>query len=126
MPRPLRALCVVPQGMEEGTSADVPGGEVGLVVGETVPFRFFSSSVRGDDRPGDVLDRWAEGELIETDSLEASLPPSEEGAADVFVPVRFRSHITELGMFELWCLATAGEGRWKMEFSVREDAEKTP
>ena len=28
-PRPLRALCVVPFGMEEGTQADVPSGEIG-------------------------------------------------------------------------------------------------
>ncbi|MHB8899392.1 MAG: Hsp70 family protein [Thermoguttaceae bacterium] len=32
-PRPLKALCVVPIGMEEGTEADVPGDVIGLVVG---------------------------------------------------------------------------------------------
>ena len=31
--RPLRALCVVPFGMEEGTELDIPGDEIGLVVG---------------------------------------------------------------------------------------------
>ncbi len=56
-PRPLRALCVVPFGMEEGTECDVPSAEVGLVVGEPMQFRFFSSAVRKDDQPGDVLDR---------------------------------------------------------------------
>ncbi len=34
--RPLNALCVVPFGMEEGTELDVPGDEIGLVVGEQV------------------------------------------------------------------------------------------
>ena len=38
-----------------------------------------------------------------------------------YVPVRFHSCITELGMFELWCVSTTSEGRWKLEFSVRED-----
>ncbi len=42
-PRPLRALCVVPFGMEEGTETDVPSDEIGLVVGEPAAFRFFSS-----------------------------------------------------------------------------------
>ena len=51
-PRPLRALCVVPIGMEEGTETDVPSDEIGLVVGEPAHFRFFSSSVRKNDRPG--------------------------------------------------------------------------
>ena len=43
-PRPLRALCVVPNGMEEGSEADVPSDEIGLIVGEPAQFRFFSSS----------------------------------------------------------------------------------
>ena len=38
------------------------------------------------------------------------------------MPVRFHSRITELGMFELWCVSTKTDGRWKLEFSVREDA----
>jgi len=120
-PRPLRALCVVPLGMEEGTQADVPSDEIGLVVGEPAQFRFFSSSVR-HDRPGDLLDRWSEDELEETDSLEALLPPVE-GIDEPYVPVRFHAKITELGMLELWCVSTKSEARWKLEFSVREDAE---
>src|SRR5204863_9573296 len=62
-PRPLRALCVVPFGMEEGTSVDVPSGEIGLVVGEPATFRFFSSPTRKTDKPGDLLSSWDEEEL---------------------------------------------------------------
>ncbi|MEZ6088838.1 MAG: hypothetical protein R3C05_12600 [Pirellulaceae bacterium] len=57
-PRPLKALCVVPFGMEEGTHADVPSNEIGLVVGKPASFRFFSSSIRQSDTPGDHLDWW--------------------------------------------------------------------
>ena len=121
-PRPLRALCVVPFGMEEGTEIDVPSDEVGLVLGEPVQFRFFSSVSRKQDRPGDVLRSWGAGELVETDSLEATLPV-DENAEDSYVPVRFQSRITELGVFELWCVGTKTNGRWKLEFSVREDRE---
>lgn len=121
-PRPLRALCVVPAGMEEGTDADVPSDDIGLVVGELARFRFFSSSVRKDDRPGSVLDRWSPDELVETDSLEATLD-KEEDVEDDYVPVQFHSEITELGVFELWCVHAATDRRWKLEFSVRDDAE---
>ncbi len=121
-PRPLRALCVVPIGMEEGTEVDVPSGEIGLVLGEPVHFRFFSSPVRKQDRPGDVIGSWSEQEISETDSLEATLPPAE-GLEDNYVPVRFQSRITELGNFELWCVSTQSDHRWKLEFSVREEAE---
>lgn len=119
-PRPLHALCVVPRGMEEGTEADVPSGEIGLVVGEPAQFRFFSSAVRKDDHPGDVLTRWEHDELTETDPLEATLPADELDEGH-YVPVHFQSRITELGMFELWCVSTKGDHRWKLEFSVREE-----
>jgi len=118
-PRPLRALCVAPIGMEEGTETDVPSGEIGLVVGEPAHFRFFSSSVRKSDRPGDVLTTWTPDELPETDSLEAVLPP-DDSIDEPYVPVRFRAKLTELGVLELWCVSTTSEKRWKLEFSVRE------
>jgi hypothetical protein len=121
-PRPLRALCVVPIGMEEGAESDVPSEEIGLVVGEPAQFRFFSSSVRKQDRPGDLIARWSDEELSETDSMETALPPDESIQED-YVPVHFRSKITELGMLELWCVSQQTEARWKLEFSVREEAE---
>ena len=121
-PRPLRALCAVPIGMEEGTEADVPSDEIGLVVGEPAHFRFFSSSVRKDDRPGDLLSTWTPEELSETDSLEANLP-ADESVDEPYVPVRFHARLTELGVLELWCVSTASQKRWKLEFSVREEAK---
>ncbi len=119
--RPLRALCVVPFGMEEGTETAVPGEEIGLVVGEPGHFRFFNSAVRKDDKPGQILHRWSEDELSESDPLETTLSAAE-GAEDGFIPVRFESRITELGMLELWCVSTVSNERWKLEFSVREEA----
>lgn len=121
-PRPLRALCVVPIGMEEGTETDVPSNDIGLVVGEPAQFRFFSSAVRKQDRPGDLLPSWGAEELSETDPLEATLPV-DKTIEDTYVPVRFHSKITELGMFELWCVGTQIDRRWKLEFSVREGGE---
>jgi hypothetical protein len=119
--RPLRALCVVPIGMEEGTEANVPSEEIGLVVGEPAQFRFFTSSTRKEDKPGEVLSARTVDELEETDPLETTLPAAAETTGD-YVPVRFLSRITELGVLELWCVGTQAEGRWKLEFSVREEA----
>ncbi|MGL4550397.1 MAG: Hsp70 family protein, partial [Gemmataceae bacterium] len=48
-PPPLKALCVVPFGMEEGTDADVPNHESFLVVGAPAEFRFLGSTVRQGD-----------------------------------------------------------------------------
>ncbi|MEZ6088837.1 MAG: hypothetical protein R3C05_12595 [Pirellulaceae bacterium] len=52
--------------------------------------------------------------------MQTTLTLSEE-STESYVPVKFRSQITELGVFELWCVAAKGAGRWKLEFNVRED-----
>jgi len=119
-PRPLQALCVVPMGMEEGTDINVDSEEIGVVLGEAAQFRFFSSSTRKDDKPGDMLPHIDEEELQETDSLEATLPAAEN-VDEPYVPVKFRSKITELGVFELWCVGARTPGEWKLEFSVRDE-----
>ena len=121
-PRPLHALCVVPFGMEEGTQVNVPSNEIGLVLGEPAQFRFFSSAVRKQDPPGELLQDWDENELAESDSLETALP-ADKKSDEPYVPVKFESRLTELGVFELWCVSTKTKDRWKLEFSVRDDSE---
>jgi molecular chaperone DnaK (HSP70) len=123
VPPPLKALCVVPLGMEEGTRADVPGPEFGLVVGEPAEFRFLGSTVRRDDEVGTVLDRWAPDELQELDPVVTQLDPGEGRQAGEAVPVRLHAHVTEVGTLDLWCQASRGEGRWKLEYNVRDPSD---
>jgi Hsp70 protein len=118
IPRPLSGLCVVSAGMEEGTETDVPSDEFGLIVGQPATFRFFRSSIRDQDRPGQLIQNWQDDELIETDPLSATLEP-DDSVDGSCVPVKFHAKITELGVFELWCVATGSDQRWKLEFSVR-------
>ena len=56
--------------------------------------------------------------LSKTDPLGATLEP-DESVDGSCVPVKFHAKITELGVFELWCVATGSDRRWKLEFSVR-------
>lgn len=119
MKRPLQALCVAPFGMEEGSEADVPGREVGLVVGKPARFRFFASAVRKSDRLGVSLKGIDENELQETSPIEVTLPSGEDDSSR-FVSVRFRSRISELGMLELWCYSQRDERAWKLEWNVRQ------
>ena len=119
---PIKALCVVPLGMEEGTEADVPGPEFGLVVGEPASFRFLGSTTRRDDAVGTILDRWTAEELQELDPLETSLGAAD-GAEGQTVPVRLHAHVTEVGTLDLWCNSTRDDRRWKLEYDVRHDAD---
>ncbi len=121
MAPPLKAVCVAPFGMEEGTEAELPGRELGLIVGEPAEFRFLGSSVRRADRVGDVVEDWGterSAEIEELAPVEATLP-AEEGVAGTSIPVTLRSHVTAVGTLELWCVAKDGR-RWKLEYNVRE------
>ena len=113
---PLKAICVVPQGMEEGSDVPLPDREFGLITGEPVEFRFFSSSIRAGDQVGDVVE--GEAELDETAQLEVTLPPAS-GLIGEFLPVTLHSVVTELGTLELWMRHAASGKEWKVEFNVR-------
>jgi hypothetical protein len=114
---PLKALCVVPFGMEEGTTVAVPDREFGLVVGEPAEFRFLSSTIRKNDPVGVLIDSWGD-ELDESGPLEVTLQlPDRDNA---LVPVSLESHVTEVGTLELWCVTRDGSHRWKLELNIRE------
>lgn len=115
---PVKGVCVVPQGMEEGTEAVLDGQEFGLVLGQEVGFRFFSSTARAGDEVGTVLPN-AEKELEETASVQSLLEPVDGMNVGETIPVKLHSRVTELGALELWMQHTRSEAKWKLEFSVR-------
>jgi len=117
MEAPLKALCVVPFGMEEGTEATIPGREFGLVVGEPAEFRFLSSSVRKQDHVGSLLEDWG-ADIEELSPLEVTL--KLDGQQGTVVPVRLETRVTELGTLEVWCVSRDGTQRWKLELNIRE------
>ncbi|HWU41600.1 MAG TPA: Hsp70 family protein [Candidatus Acidoferrum sp.] len=117
MEAPLKALCVVPFGMEEGTEAKIADREFGLVVGQPAEFRLLSSTVRKQDPIGSLVEEWTD-ELQELSPLEVTLTlPGEE---DSILPVRLESRVTEVGTLELWCVSRDGQQRWKLQFNIRE------
>jgi len=121
MEAPIKALCVVPFGMEEGSEATIPGREFGLVVGEPAEFRFLSSSVRKQDQVGSLLEDWG-ADIEELSPLEVTL--KLEGQQGTVVPVRIETRITELGTLEVWCVSRDGTERWKLELNIREKARE--
>ena len=116
---PVKALCVAPQGLEEGSTVELPDDELGLVVGETQTFRFFAAATRKADEAGALIDADSNG-LVELDPVEKLVEADGERTAGQLVPVRLEAHVTEVGTLELWCVARDGHGRWKLEYSVRE------
>jgi molecular chaperone DnaK (HSP70) len=112
---PVRAVCLAPFGMEEGSEVDLPQLELGAVVGETASFRFFASSARREDAAGTIVDT-PESELEELPAVETTLTGSQ---GDV-LPVHLRAQVTEVGTLALQLVAQDGQA-WKLEFSVRQE-----
>ena len=118
MEPPMQALCVAPFGMEEGTEANLQTREFGLVVGEPVVLRFYSSSVRRQDSLGALLDFWLQDELQALGDIQATLPTEGRQVGEV-VQVTLRALATDTGTLELTAMAAQGGERWKVEFDVR-------
>ena len=100
---PLKALTVVPFGMEEGGGHQIRNREFALSIGERAQFRFFQSIDRKDDKPGEMIDEIGP-EMEELSPVEVSLP----GTKGEVVPVTLESLVTETGMLELWFVARDG------------------
>lgn len=116
VPPPLKALCVAPMGMEEGSEVEVRGREFALLVGEPAEFKFLGSTTRKTDQPGALVDRWEDGEIAELAPVTTTLEDGKEGAT---IPVKLHAKVTEIGTLELSCVAKDGR-RWKLEWNVRE------
>ncbi len=116
MPAPIKALCVAPFGMEEGSETELTEREFNLVVGETAKFEFLGSTVRTEDGVGTVIEDW-EQDITPITTVEATL----EGESGAVIPVSIQVRLTEVGTLELWCVSRGSDNRWKLEFNIRED-----
>jgi molecular chaperone DnaK (HSP70) len=123
IPAPLKALCVVPYGMEEGTETAIPQSEFGLIVGEAATFPFFSSNRRKKDEVGTLLDA-DHADLEENIPLEVTLEITPEDPEGTQIPVKLQSKLTEIGTLEMACVRLDEKQRWRLEFNIR-GSEKT-
>ena len=115
MPTPIKALCVAPFGMEEGTTTEPTDQEFNLIVGEPVKFDFLSSVVRTGDEVGMLIEDWEE-EIESVTTIETTL----DGNYGTVIPVSIQIKLTEVGTLEIWCVSRQDGSRWKLEFSLRE------
>ncbi|MBN2191587.1 MAG: Hsp70 family protein [Polyangiaceae bacterium] len=126
METPVNALCVAAFGVEEGSPAEILPQELCAVVGESVRFRFFASSVRRADRAGTELERWGADELEELAPIEVTLPAEGRTDGDL-VPVHLASSVTAIGTLLLEAVPlepAKPDERWKVELGVRGDTEE--
>ncbi|WP_337177142.1 Hsp70 family protein [Paludisphaera sp.] len=117
-------LCVVPRDAEEGDEIAVAGRDFDLLMGQPVVFPLASSSVRPDDKPGDLV-------ASDPDSIR-ELPPLQglmrvgRKAKAERAAVSLAARVTEVGTIELWCQSRADGRRWRLQIQLRGAAEPRP
>jgi hypothetical protein len=109
--------------MEEGTDAEIREREFGLVTGEQAQFHLFASTVRKEDRAGEVVEDWSD-EIEPVTVMETLLPATGMEGEEKVVPVWLKSIMTEVGTLELWCVSRDEDRRWRLEFNLREQEKQ--
>src|SRR5262249_9641876 len=119
----LTVLCVVPQHLEEGHEIVLEKPELELALGEPVTFPLYTSTVRDDDKAGDLL-KVAPDQLLRLPALHTILRGGKR-AGTKRVPVTLAARSTAIGTLELFCVAKEGGNRWRLEFNIRELVKDT-
>ncbi len=114
VPARMDAVCVAPQGLEEGSEVEL-SRSFGLVLGEPVSFRFFGSATRRDEVG-------AKARLTEVSEL-APISTELPGEPGTVVEVRLRARATEVGTLDVAAVPldpdAVGVPRWNLTFDVR-------
>jgi len=122
--KPLTVVCVVPQHLEEGQDIELDKPELELAIGQPVTFPLYTSTVRSDDKAGDVL-TVARDQLLEMPPLHTVLRGGKRSGAK-HVPVTLAARSTAIGTLELFCVAKEGGNRWRLEFNIRDLVKPPP
>ncbi len=114
--RPLRGLCILPQGTEEGSQLSLPEQQFGLWTGDELSFRLFSSAQRSGDSLGSIVEN-AEAELDEVTELHCQILSTDEEPG--LLPVHLRADLTDVGSLHVAMQHSLSDRQWDLEFHLR-------
>jgi molecular chaperone DnaK (HSP70) len=110
-------LCAVPRDAQEGEEITITGHDFDLLMGQPVVFPLASSSVRPDDKPGDLVKADPDS-IRELPPLQSLMRVSRKAKAER-VPVSLAARVTEVGTIELWCQSRTDNRRWRLQIQLR-------
>ncbi|MCX7701896.1 MAG: Hsp70 family protein, partial [Gemmataceae bacterium] len=100
----INVLCVAPQGLEEGAGIELNEPVLELSLGQPVQFPLYSSTVRSDDKAGQILELSRE-QLLQLPPLQTVLRGGKRSTGVRQVPVTLFTRSTEIGTLELFCVS---------------------
>ncbi len=111
----LQGICVLPAGVEEGTTLPLLNHEFSVLANRPVSFTLYSSRTRHD----------AHGQVATLDEASTHRHPPLVSLLrygkrrDVYLAIRLRAGFTEVGTLELWCESRDTPHRWRLQFELR-------
>jgi len=115
----LQGICVLPSGVEEGTTLPLLNREFLVLANRPVSFSLYSSRTRHDAH-GEVaaLDEADEANVHRHAPLVTLLRYGKK-MRELYLIVRLRASFTEVGTLELWCESRDTPHRWRLQFELR-------
>jgi molecular chaperone DnaK (HSP70) len=110
-------LCVVPRDAQEGDVLTIEGRDFELRMGQPVAFPLASSSVRPQDRAGDLVPL-DPASILDLPPLVGTMRVGRKARADL-VPVRLSARVTEIGTIEIHCESRTDDRQWRLQIQLR-------
>jgi hypothetical protein len=123
----LQGICILPAGVEEGTTLPLLKREFSVLANRPVSFTLYSSRTRHDAH-GEVARLDEDEDENEDEADEANLHRHAplvtllrygKKMRDVYLNVGLRASFTEVGTLELWCESRDTPHRWRLQFELR-------
>jgi molecular chaperone DnaK (HSP70) len=111
----LQGICVLPAGIEEGTTLPLLNREFSVLANRPASFTLYSSHTRHDVHG--VVATLDEASLHRHPPLVTMLRYGKR--RDVYLTVGLRASFTEVGTLELWCESRETPHRWRLQFELR-------
>jgi molecular chaperone DnaK (HSP70) len=112
----LQGICVLPAGVEEGTTLPLLNYEFSVLANRPVSFTLYSSRTRHDTH-GEVSA--LNEENLHRHAPLVTLLRYGKKMREVYLIVRLRVSFTEVGTLELWCESRDTPHRWRLQFELR-------
>jgi hypothetical protein len=114
---PPSAVCLAPAGIEPGEEIDLSQRQFAVLVAQPIEFPIYYSSVRLNDRPGEVVPVDRE-QFTALPPIRTVLKAGQAGDADRLL-VDLHARLNEIGTLDLWCKEIGGKRSWKLMFDIR-------
>jgi len=118
-----QAVCVLPAGIQEGTTLPLENREFAVLTNRPVSFTLYSSTTRHDEH-GEVA--VLDAEQIHRHAPLVTLLRYGKKSRQIELGVQLSASFTEVGTLELWCESLKTQHRWRLQFELRGNEGQLP